>query len=157
MKHPRNIARWALSFVGTAVLIGAAFAEPPGSGAVTKTKVPKLQSPPPDARTDPVKVPVPPPPRPRQTKRPCKTAKPARVVGKLNINTATRAELLLLPGIGPSKAERILSYRARRPFHRIKDLRRVKGFGRKSVLGLKRYLIITGESTLRAESLEQRN
>lgn len=65
--------------------------------------------------------------------------------GKVNLNTATAADLDLLPGIGPAKAQRIVDWRTRHGrFHRIKDLRRVKGFGRKSVLKLWRHLAIEG-------------
>ena len=46
--------------------------------------------------------------------------------GKLDINTASSAELENLPGIGPVLAERII---AARPFKSADDLRKVKGIG----------------------------
>lgn len=46
------------------------------------------------------------------------------VVAKVNINTATVAELDKLPGIGPKRAEEIV--RAR-PFKSVEDLRKIKG------------------------------
>jgi competence protein ComEA len=71
-------------------------------------------------------------------------------VGTVNLNAATAKELTRLPGIGPSKAKRIVRWRARhRRFRRILDLRRVKGFGRRSVAKLYRYLTLDGPSTLR--------
>ena len=76
---------------------------------------------------------------------------PKRVTGRLNLNTATAAELMLLPGIGPAKAERVLAWRKRNgTFRRVVDLRRVKGFGFRTVKRLEPNLDIKGESTLRA-------
>lgn len=49
---------------------------------------------------------------------------------RININTASEAELQLLPGIGPALAARIVEDRARRgPFKSVADLDRVKGIG----------------------------
>ncbi len=71
------------------------------------------------------------------------------LTGKVNLNTATAEQLILLPGIGPAKAERILEFRRRRGrFTRILDLRRVKGFGYKTVKKLAPYLAVTGDTTL---------
>jgi comEA protein len=50
--------------------------------------------------------------------------------GKVNINTATVAELDTLPGIGPSYAQSIIQYRTDHgPFHSIEELTNVKGIG----------------------------
>ncbi len=51
--------------------------------------------------------------------------------GKVNVNTASAAELADLPGIGPSKAQAIVEHRAKAPFATPDDLRKVKGIGSK--------------------------
>lgn len=49
---------------------------------------------------------------------------------RININTATAAELQRLPGIGPTLAARIVAYReAWGPFKKIEDIMEVPGIG----------------------------
>ncbi|MCI6907867.1 MAG: helix-hairpin-helix domain-containing protein [Clostridiales bacterium] len=69
----------------------------------------------------------------------------AAASGKVNINTATAAELDTLPGIGPVKAQSIIAYReANGSFSSIEDLILVDGIGEKTMAEL-RPLITTGE------------
>jgi len=51
--------------------------------------------------------------------------------GRIDINSASAAELAKLPGIGPSKAEAIVEFREKEPFVKAEDLRKVKGIGDK--------------------------
>lgn len=53
---------------------------------------------------------------------------------KLNINTATSAQLEALPGIGPTLAARIVEYRSRHgPFRAVEELLNVSGIGDKKL------------------------
>lgn len=61
-------------------------------------------------------------------------AAPVPGTRRIDINTASAAELGLLPGIGPKLAERIIEDRARRgPFESVDALDRVKGIGPRTV------------------------
>ncbi len=58
---------------------------------------------------------------------------PAASAEKININTANVDELVALPGIGPSYAQRIVEYRDKNgPFKRLEDLLNVRGIGEKT-------------------------
>ena len=61
--------------------------------------------------------------------------------GKINMNTATPAELALLPGIGASIANNIVEFRqANGPFDSIDGLIKVKGIGEKKLENIREYV-----------------
>lgn len=59
----------------------------------------------------------------------------------VNINTATKDQLITLPRIGPKMAQRIIDYRREHgPFLVKKDITKVKGIGPKTYEHLKRLI-----------------
>jgi competence protein ComEA len=59
--------------------------------------------------------------------KPAKTKAEARV----NINEASKAELMKLAGVGPGGAQKIIEYRdAHGPFKKAQDLEKVDGVGK---------------------------
>ena len=63
---------------------------------------------------------------------------------KININLADAATLQMIPGIGPSKAERILEYRETTgPFQNIEDIKNVSGIGNKTFENIREYLCVS--------------
>jgi competence protein ComEA len=69
----------------------------------------------------------------------------------VNVNSATAAQFEALPGIGPSMAQRIVSYREKNgPFKKLEDLMNVQGIGEKSFLKLRPYLSVGAQADARA-------
>lgn len=62
---------------------------------------------------------------------------------KVNINTATKEELMKLSNIGESKAEKIIDYRtANGNFNSIEDIKKVSGIGDKLYDGIKENITV---------------
>ena len=62
--------------------------------------------------------------------------------GKININTCSKAELMLLPGIGDALADRIIEYREKMPFKTIEDIKNVPGIGEKRFEAIKDLITV---------------
>ena len=60
---------------------------------------------------------------------------------KVNINTATKEQLMTLKNVGDKIADRIIEYRTAHPFKKIEDLMNVKGIGQK-VFDTNKHLLV---------------
>lgn len=55
----------------------------------------------------------------------------AKAEGRVNINEASKTELMKLAGVGPGGAQKIIEYRdAHGPFKKAQDLEKVDGVGK---------------------------
>lgn len=63
--------------------------------------------------------------------------------GKININTATEAQLETLPGVGPSTATKIVSFRQKSGnFKKIEDVMNVPGIGESKFADMKEFICV---------------
>jgi competence ComEA-like helix-hairpin-helix protein len=62
------------------------------------------------------------------------------ISGNININTATKQDLMRLPGVGEVTAEKILAFRAGKLFRRTEDMLQVSGIGKKKFAKMQEFL-----------------
>ncbi|MBP3223691.1 MAG: DUF655 domain-containing protein [Campylobacter sp.] len=65
---------------------------------------------------------------------------------EINLNTATKDELMALPGIGEAKADAIIEYRKNNKFNSIDEIKNIKGIGEKRFEAIKDDLSVTGKT-----------
>ncbi len=70
------------------------------------------------------------------------------ITGVVNINQADVAQLTMLPGVGPAKAQAIRQYAQAHPFKTVDEIKEVKGIGEKQFAKLKSHLSVAGASTV---------
>ena len=60
--------------------------------------------------------------------------------GSMDINTASKTELMQIKGIGLVKAEKILEFRKNNKIEDLNDLQKIKGFGPALIANIKKTL-----------------
>lgn len=70
------------------------------------------------------------------------------ITGVVNVNTATAQQLDQLPGIGPKAAKLIIELRAKSPFAKVDELRKVRGIGAKKMEKLRPHVTVSGPTTV---------
>ena len=70
------------------------------------------------------------------------SSKEEKQTGLVNINTASKNELMSISGIGESKANSIIEYRKENTFKTIEDIKNVSGIGDKFFEQIKNYITV---------------
>lgn len=63
--------------------------------------------------------------------------------GVVNVNEAGVAQLMLLPGVGPKKAQAIRDYAAAHPFKSVEELKEVKGISDRNLEKLRPHVTLS--------------
>lgn len=66
---------------------------------------------------------------------------------RIDLNRATVAQLMRIPGVGEKKAQAIVAHRAKQPFRRAEDVLAVKGLGPAWFAKVKANLSVGGAAT----------
>ena len=80
---------------------------------------------------------------PPSTMQPLRSGPKTLPADPIDLNTASREQLMMLPGIGPALAEKILADRVERgPFQTVDELTRIRGIKGKMLEKLLPYVMV---------------
>lgn len=71
-----------------------------------------------------------------------KARKALNLAGPIDINAASAADLMQIPGIGPKLSQRIVDERSHKPFQTVAELRRVSGIGPKILEKMRPFVTV---------------
>ena len=125
------------------------FIESPNPKVISPSTIgpPLPTEPKPEPKSEPKADPKPDPkpdvtPAPKSDPKPTPKPDPKPATKLININTASSAEIELLPDIGPSLAQRIIEHRTKNgPFQSLADLDKVRGIGPKTIEKLRDRIV----------------
>jgi len=63
----------------------------------------------------------------------------------IDLNTASKAQLMMLPGVGEKTADAIIETRKQHPFRKPEEIMKVKGIGEKKFENMRPYIVVTRE------------
>lgn len=71
-----------------------------------------------------------------------KSSKKELPSNKIDLNNASKVELMKLPGVGEKTALKIIEYRNNRKFRTIEDIKNIKGIGEKKFEKIKQFIYV---------------
>ena len=75
----------------------------------------------------------------------------------VNINTASKAELMTLKGVGEEKAKDIIKYRKSKKFKRADEITAIKGIGEASLAKNKKCMKVSGATKVKAAKADSKS